>query len=154
MSFGPQGTPSLAPSVALVAPDTSKQHRAVIFDASSAFDPAGKPLRWFWRFDAGTKTKFVEGGPIVEHVFGNAGDDVVEVSVRNDDGAETIVTHPLHITAAGKYSCSVILEGAGNRTAVAAALLALALAVSRTVARRRREPSSSSPCRQSEPERG
>lgn len=121
VDYGPFGTPNRAPVVSLRAPDEGMQHHPVRFDASGATDPDGAAVRYFWRFDS--KSKFVEGGPVVERVFGTEGDKVVEVSVRDAEGGETIVTHPLHVKAAGMYSCAV---ARGEPSGLASLLLAAA----------------------------
>ncbi len=103
VNFGPGAVRNEAPVASLVAPDTAETGRSVSFDASTASDPEGKALRWFWRFDE--DDEFEEADGAVSHTFSRAGRKTVEVSVQDADGGETILVHELNVSE-GPAGCA------------------------------------------------
>jgi len=63
------------------SPDRSKPNEAVVFDASSSFDPNGKVVKYHWDFGDGTFGESV----IVKHPYTSAGEYYTTLTVIDSD---------------------------------------------------------------------
>lgn len=132
VNFGVAGTPNAPPVLAAIdGPLKVKAGKRARFDASAATDPEGQSLSFEWRWDADDNdTLFEEGSAEQGHTFNREGTRVIEVSVRDANGAETIV--PLSIDVgpgeAAGCGCTLAAGSAPSRATLAASLGAVLLA--------------------------
>ncbi|MEM7390807.1 MAG: PKD domain-containing protein, partial [Verrucomicrobiota bacterium] len=63
------------------------------FDATASFDLDGDPLSFDWDFD----DQAVSVGQVVHHSFNQPGDFNVKLTVADNHGGVSVVTHPLHV---------------------------------------------------------
>ena len=104
--------PNQPPVADFSVDDQQEKWTEIIFDASSSYDPEGRPLTsWIWDFGDGATTT----GTIASHVYGLEGEYEVVLQVTDDHGdvgeeRQTItITHPEPnnppvIDAGGPYS--------------------------------------------------
>lgn len=140
VTFGVAGTKNAPPVLAAIdGPATVKAGTRARFDAGAATDPEGQALTFFWRWDAeDSDALFEEGDAEQGHTFGGEGVRVIEVSVRDANGAETIVPLQIEITPGdGASGCGCTLSG-GGRSPSLAGILASSLGALAFVAWRRR----------------
>lgn len=138
VTFGVAGTPNAPPVLAAIAaPASVKAGKRATFDAGAATDPEGQALTFEWRWDAGDEDSlFVAGGASQGHTFGSDGPRTIEVSVRDEGGAETIVSLTIDVTPGdGGEGCGCALTGARAPSSLAACVLAALV----LVLRRRRD---------------
>lgn len=139
VSFGVAGTANAPPSLAAIAgPLTVKAGKRATFDASAATDPEGQALSYFWRWDAEDDDVDFEAGDASQgHTFSREGPRTIEVSVRDANGAETIVALEIEVTeGSGGSGCGCALDPSGRRTGPATFALA-ALSILLSASRRR-----------------
>ena len=93
-SVGPP-LPNQPPFAAFTAtPDEGELPLEVSFDASASEDPDGNIVSYAWDFDDG----MTGTGRLTSHVFQDAGTYQVELTVRDNDGAETTSSRSIVVT--------------------------------------------------------
>lgn len=139
VTFGVAGTANLAPVLAAIdGPISVKAGKRVSFDAGAATDPEGQALSYEWRWDADDEDVLFQAGDASQgHTFKSEGPRVIEVSVRDAGGAETIVSLALDVTPGSSGDgCGCTLSGDRSPAPLGACLLLAAFAVA--MRRRRR----------------
>ncbi|MCZ6445166.1 MAG: PKD domain-containing protein, partial [Planctomycetota bacterium] len=94
-----------APNIALTAtPVAGRAPLQVTFDASASDDPDGTVASYRWEFDDGSP---IAVGSAVSHRFDNPGTFLVDLTIRDDDGASASRSVVISVTPAiGRFSLS------------------------------------------------
>ena len=94
----------------------------VIFDANASFDRDGRITGYRWDFGDGNQEI---GGANITHIFRNPGEYSVQLTVRDDDLAQTTVSRTISVTAENeKLTVGNITAATGNKYQVATTGLA------------------------------
>ena len=91
----PSQAPDQAPVARFSGPATGMVNETVAFDASASVDPEGDPLIYAWDFGDGTTQEV--SWPQAEHRFAVAGTYVVQLTVRDHEGASDIASQVIAI---------------------------------------------------------
>jgi hypothetical protein len=96
----PAPPPMAAPNedpVAVIVPDelNVKAGKRAQFSAAESYDPDGEIVNYSWDFGIGETVEGID----VTHVFHEAGDHTVTLTVTDDQGATTSITAVAHVAA-------------------------------------------------------